>query len=308
MSCFLDRADAGRQLAARLKQYAGRGDVVVLALPRGGVPVGFEVAQALGAPLDVFVVRKLGVPGHEELAMGAVASGGTRVLNRDVIDQLGIPARVVEHATERARIEVERSEQTYRGERPMVDVKGRVAIIVDDGLATGSSMRAAAAALRAGGPARLVVAVPVAAPQTCAELRQWVDDLVCVLRPDPFYAVGLWYADFSQTTDADVWRIMERHHQQQEEAAMYGTITELVPDRGFGFITDQDGREYFFQRTALMGIDYEDLTAGERVEFLPRPPEPGDEHGEHPRAVSIRIAEQEVPALDHERLSRQETA
>jgi putative phosphoribosyl transferase len=218
---FRDRADAGRQLAASLKEYAGRPDVLVLALPRGGVPVGFEVAQALGAPLDVFLVRKLGVPGHEELAMGAVASGGTRVLNPDVVDTLGIPPDVIEAVAAREQAALAQRELAYRGDRPPADVRGKTVVLVDDGLATGSTMRAAAAALRQRGPARLVVGVPVAAAQTCYELRLEVDEITCVITPEPFYAVGLWYQDFSQTTDQEVRELLARAaaaHEQRRGA------------------------------------------------------------------------------------------
>jgi putative phosphoribosyl transferase len=205
---FSDRADAGRRLAAQLTPYAGRSDVLVLALPRGGVPVAAEVACALQAPLDVFLVRKLGVPGHEELAMGAVASGGVRVLNHDVVEELEIPARVIEQVTERELRELDRREREYRGPRAPVNVAGRTVIVVDDGLATGSSMRAAAAALVRQAPARLVIAVPIAARATCDALRTEVDEIVCVMTPDPFYAVGLWYQDFRQTTDEEVRRLL----------------------------------------------------------------------------------------------------
>ena len=205
---FRDRADAGRQLAGRLGVYAGRDDVRVLGLPRGGVPVAAEVARSLGAPLDVFLVRKLGVPGHEELAMGAIASGGVRVLNDDVVRALHIPASEIERATARAAAELRRREGLYRGDRPPVDVRNRTVILVDDGLATGSTMRAAAAALRRLEPARTVVAVPVAAPETCATLRREVDEVVGVLLPETFYAVGAWYEDFAQTTDAEVRRCL----------------------------------------------------------------------------------------------------
>ena len=201
---YRDRSDAGRALAAKLEAYANQPDVLVLALPRGGVPVAFEVADALGAPLDVFLVRKLGVPGYEELAMGAIASGDIRVLNEDVVGALEIPAEAIEAATARERDELERRERAYRGDRPPVDVRGRTVILVDDGLATGSTMRAAAAALGAREPARLVVAVPVASADTCDDLRQEVDDVVCTQTPEPFFAVGLWYEDFSQTTDDEV--------------------------------------------------------------------------------------------------------
>jgi putative phosphoribosyl transferase len=207
---FRDRADAGRQLAARLMDYANRPDVLVLALPRGGVPVAFEVAQALGAPLDVFLVRKLGLPGHEELAMGAIASGGVVVHNSEVVDMLGIPDDVIETVAAQERLELERREQAYRDDRPAPDVRGKTVILVDDGLATGTTMRAAAAALREQGPDRIVVAVPTAAPETCEEFRDEVDDIICAITPEPFYAVGLWYQDFSQTTDDEVRGLLAR--------------------------------------------------------------------------------------------------
>jgi predicted phosphoribosyltransferase len=201
---FRDRADAGRQLLSKLAAYRDRADVLVLGLPRGGIPVGYEVARGLGSPLDVFVVRKLGVPGQEELAMGAIATGGVRVVNRDVVDALNIPPDVLDRAAAEERRELERREQSYRGDRPEPDVKGRTVILVDDGLATGSTMRAAVAALRQQGPARIVVAVPVAAPSSCAELRREVEEVVCFATPEPFMAVGRFYDDFSQTTDEEV--------------------------------------------------------------------------------------------------------
>src|SRR5205823_5949301 len=202
--------DAGRALARRLAQYAGRGDVLVLALPRGGVPVGYQVAEGLGAPLDVFLVGKLGVPGQEALAMGAIASGGICVLNEQVVHALGLPTAVIDRAIEEQEREMARRARAYRGDRPMPDVRGRSVILVDDGLATGSTMRAAAAALRELEPARIVVAVPVAAEPTCVELRREVDEVVCVTTPDPFYAVGLWYDEFTQTTDEEVRRLFEQ--------------------------------------------------------------------------------------------------
>ena len=201
---FLDRAEAGRELAAQLAGYGGRDDVLVLALPRGGVPVGYEVARALGAPLDVFIVRKLGVPGHEELAMGALASGGVRVLNETVVEQLRIPGQVIDAVARREQAELERREREYRDGRPSPEVRGRTVILVDDGVATGATMRAAAEALRRLEPARIVVAVPVAAGETCDEFRDRVDDVVCTLTPEPFWGVGMWYRDFEQTTDEEV--------------------------------------------------------------------------------------------------------
>jgi len=209
-TAFRDRIEAGQLLAARLSAYAGRSDVLVLALPRGGVPVAYEVARALEAPLDVFVVRKLGVPGHEELAMGAIASGGVCVLNDEVVQALRIPRRVIEAVAARELRELQRRERSYRRNRPAPAVSGRTVILVDDGLATGSTMRAAVAALRRLGPGRIIVAVPTAAPSTCEEFRHEADECVCDMTPDPFYAVGLWYEDFSQTTDDEVRDILKK--------------------------------------------------------------------------------------------------
>lgn len=205
---FRDRADAGRVLAQRLTGYANRADVLVLALPRGGVPVAFEVAEALDVPLDIFIVRKLGVPGHEELAMGALATGGVRVVNDDVVSQLGLSDAVIDAVAVQEEKELERRERAYRGARAAPDVRGRTVILVDDGLATGATMRAAAAALRKQQPARLIVAVPVAASQTCDDLRTEVDEIVCGATPEPFLGVGRWYRDFSQTTDEEVRRLL----------------------------------------------------------------------------------------------------
>jgi predicted phosphoribosyltransferase len=210
---FRDRKEAGRQLASRLTKYANRPDVIVLALPRGGVPVAYEVAKQIGAPLEVFLVRKLGVPGYEELAMGAIASGGVRVINEDLVRQLQIPGKVIEAVAAEEQCELERRERAYRDDRPPPDVKGRTVILIDDGLATGSTMRAAAAALRGLGPARIVVAVPVSAPETCDEIREEVDEVVCAVTPEPFRGVGLWYKDFSQTTDEEVRELLERARQ-----------------------------------------------------------------------------------------------
>lgn len=205
---FCDRSEAGRLLATKLLAYAGEPDVVVLGLPRGGVPVAFEVAQILAAPLDVFLARKLGVPGHEELAMGAVASGGVRVLNHDVVDRLGIAPEEIDAVVAREVAELARREQLYRGGRPPPEVDGRTVILVDDGLATGATMRAAIAALRQLGPARIVVAVPTAARDICAELKNQADDVICYMTPEPFFAVGRWYEDFGQTTDREVGALL----------------------------------------------------------------------------------------------------
>jgi len=207
---FRDRAEAGRLLAELLRDYAGGDDVLVLALPRGGVPVGYEVAKALGVPLDVFVVRKLGVPGHEEFAMGAIASGGLAVLNRDAIQQLRIGEAEVPRAIAAEMRELQRREAAYRGDRDPPELEGKTVILVDDGLATGSTMRAAALAVRQRNPARIVVAVPVAAAETCDEFRDVVDEVICGAMPRPFQAVGLWYEDFSQTSDEEVRELLER--------------------------------------------------------------------------------------------------
>jgi predicted phosphoribosyltransferase len=207
---FRDRSDAGRQLAARLTHYANHDDVIVLALPRGGVPVGFEVAEALSAPLDVFLVRKLGVPGHEELAMGAIASGGVRVLNDQVVRTLRPSEAVIEQIEAKERQELQRRELEYRRDRPPLDVTGKTVILVDDGLATGSTMRAAVAALRRLDPARIVVTAPVGAADTCAGFETVADEAICVHEPEPFYGVGMWYDDFSQTTDEEVRELLAR--------------------------------------------------------------------------------------------------
>ena len=205
---FQDRTDAGRQLAEELLSYAGRDDAIVLALPRGGVPVAFEVAQRLGVPLDVFVVRKLGVPGHEELAMGAIASGGIRVLNEDVLYVLPDAQSIVEMVTAIEREELQRRERDYRGDRPAPEVRGRTVILVDDGLATGATMRAAAAALRQQGAAKIIVAVPVGAPSTCHEIKSVADAVVCLQTPGSFMGVGQYYEDFSQTSDEEVRELL----------------------------------------------------------------------------------------------------
>ena len=207
---FKDRSDAGRFLADKLAAYANRPGVLVLALPRGGVPVGYEVARALKAPLDVFIVRKLGVPGHEELAMGAVATGGVRALNESVVRGLGIPDYVIDAVASWEQQELERRARIYRGDRPAPDVHGKTVILVDDGLATGATMHAAVKALKQQQPARIVVAVPTAAPETCEEMKSEADEVICAITPQPFYAVGLWYEDFSQITDEEVRELLAR--------------------------------------------------------------------------------------------------
>jgi erythromycin esterase-like protein/predicted phosphoribosyltransferase len=205
---FRDRIDAGRQLAAKLAKFANQSDVIVLGLPRGGIPVASEVAARLKAPLDVFLVRKLGVPGHPELAMGAIAEGGVQVLSRDLIHDLGIPHRLVEEVAVRERLELERRDALYRGDRRAAPVEGRTVILVDDGLATGSTMEAAIRALRQRHPARIVVAVPVGARDTCDRLARTADEVICLATPEPFNAVGLWYQEFSQTSDDEVRRLL----------------------------------------------------------------------------------------------------
>ena len=216
---FRDRIEAGQRLAEKLTTYANRPDVLVLALPRGGVPVAYEVARALHAPLDILVVRKLGVPGYEELAMGAIASGGIYVLNPSVVEGFKIPKTIVQATAQRELEEVHRRELEYRGSRPLPRIEGRTVILVDDGLATGSTMHAAVRVLRAEKAARVVVAVPVGAEETCANFRDEVDEIVCAATPVPFRAVGLWYDDFSQTSDEEVRELLRQAWQHEPTAA-----------------------------------------------------------------------------------------
>jgi putative phosphoribosyl transferase len=207
---FVDRRDAGRVLALGLAKYANRDDVIVLALPRGGVPVAYEVASALGAPMDVFLVRKLGTPGHRELAMGAIASGGVRVLNDDVVRWYGIPEAAIERVAREEEQELQRRERAYRDDLPAPDLANRTVILIDDGLATGSTMRAAAQAMRLHHPSRVVIAVPVGAPQTCTELAAVADEVICARMPEPFSAVGQWYLNFNQTGDEEVRDLLQK--------------------------------------------------------------------------------------------------
>lgn len=219
---FSDRREAGRFLAGKLAEYRGRSDLIVFGLPRGGVPVAYEVAMALEAPLDVFVVRKIGAPDQPELGMGAIASGGVRVLNRGVIDALGIARRQIEAVAAEEQGELERREREYRDNRPFPQVAGQIAILVDDGLATGSTMRAAVAALRQHGPGKIIVAVPTSAAETCEQLRGQADEVVCATTPEPFVAVGAWYEDFSQTSDDEVRRLLASAADRFVDAAERG--------------------------------------------------------------------------------------
>lgn len=235
---FQNRTEAGQQLAIRLKAYTDRPEVIVLGLPRGGVPVAYEVAKALHSPLDICLVRKLGVPGHKELAMGAIASGGVRILNYDVISWLGITGKTIDEVAARELKELQRRDRTYRGNRPQLDVRNRIVILVDDGIATGSTMQAAISLLKPQNPSYLVVAVPVAPPETCKALRTVVDDVVCLITPETFYAIGLWYEDFSQTTDEEVHELLAtstpKHHaipgatHLLEEAGTLEQVSELA--------------------------------------------------------------------------------
>ncbi len=216
MRRFLDRAEAGRDLARALSAYSGRRDLAVLALPRGGVPVGYEVARFLESPLDVFVVRKLGVPGQEELAFGAVASGGVRILNDGIVRSAGIDEGAIEAASAAQRRELERLERDLRGGRALFDVRGRTVILVDDGLATGATMLAAVSAARSLGPVRVIAAVPVGSAEACEKVSASADELVCLAAPDPFFAVGAWYFDFTQTTDAEVHELLLRAGRRED--------------------------------------------------------------------------------------------
>ncbi len=210
MALYKDRVDAGKKLAKELSKYANRSDVLILALPRGGVPVAFEVAKELNVKMDVFIVRKLGVPGNEELAIGAISSDNIRVLNEDVVRSFQIPERVINMVAENELRELERRERAYRGDRPKPEISGSTVILIDDGLATGATMRAAAAALKIKNPAKIVVAVPTGAPDTCELFRREVDEVICVATPEPFYGVGAWYGNFSQTTDEEVCDLLNK--------------------------------------------------------------------------------------------------
>jgi putative phosphoribosyl transferase len=216
---FLDRREAGVELASKLRQYAGRNDVVVLALPRGGVPVAFEVAESLDAPLDIFLVRKLGMPGHPEYAMGAIASGGVRVISEEVVRAYDIPKSAIDIIAHKEQEELERREREYRRGAALTDLRDRIVILVDDGLATGSTMKAAVQAVRQHGPARVVVAVPLGAPSTCEEFADVTDETVCARTPEPFSAVGQWYRDFSQTTDEEVQTLLRMHAMRLQAGA-----------------------------------------------------------------------------------------
>jgi predicted phosphoribosyltransferase len=218
-----NRREAGQLLARRLSSYVDDHGVIVLALPRGGVPVAYEVARALHAPLDVFIVRKLGVPGHEELAMGAVASGGVRVVNDHVVMGLRIPGEAIDRVAARELQELDRREHAYRGGRPLPDLAKRTVILVDDGLATGTTMQAALMALRNLRPARIVVAVPVASEDACERIRGLADEVVCMATPEPFHAVGIWYADFTQTTDDEVRELLADAQQDERSSSSWPT-------------------------------------------------------------------------------------
>jgi putative phosphoribosyl transferase len=256
---FRDRAEAGRLLGERLSEYAGRGDVVVLGLPRGGVPVAREVALALAAPLDVFLVRKLGFPGQPELAMGAIASGGTRVLNEQLVRELRLGDELIERVAEREGAELVRREQAYRGDRPPPDLRGRTVVLVDDGLATGATMRAAVAAVRSRGPHRIVVAVPTAPPPALDELRPEVDELVCLIAPDPFHAVGLWYEDFREISDEDVRRLLAFPREEQVDAGgAEGNLVVPVGARGLVLFAHGSGSSRFSPRNRYVAGVLED--------------------------------------------------
>jgi len=230
MTRFEDRFDAGRFLAQQLKHHAGKPNVTVLALPRGGVPVAFEIARALGAPLDVFVVRKLGAPGYEELAMGAIATGGVRVFNEEVIQHLGVSESWIEASIQEQQEELQRREEAYRGDRAPVEIENHTVILVDDGLATGASMRAAVRALRLRHPAAITVAVPIGSRDTCDQFRAQVEEVVCARTPEPFHAVGAWYRNFTQTTDEEVRDLLNRaaHEQRVRRVREHNQAAQLA--------------------------------------------------------------------------------
>ncbi len=226
---FRDRHEAGLRLAETLQSYGNRADVIVLALPRGGVPVGYEIATRLGVPLDLLVVRKLGVPGHEELAMGAIASGGVEIVEPRLLDRLGISERALARVVGRERAELARRERLFRGERPPLEIAGKTVIVVDDGLATGATMVAAVQSLRSRHPARIVVAVPVASRETCDAFRALVDQVICLVTPEPFRAVGIWYDDFSQTSDTEVRELLDRAREQPTRAGVTPSVGTATP-------------------------------------------------------------------------------
>lgn len=215
MKEYEDRYRAGKILARELQGYVNQSDTLVLALPRGGVPVAYEVALALSLPLDVFMVRKLGVPGHEELAMGAISTGGYRVFNQDIIESLGISKSTIEAAIAEQQQELQRRERVYRGSHPVPEIKGKTIILVDDGIATGATIRVALKALQHQNPTKLIVAVPVASPNTCDELAEMADEVICPLQPEDLRAVGVWYRDFSQTTDKEVIDLLEKANRRK---------------------------------------------------------------------------------------------
>ncbi|HIK43937.1 MAG TPA: phosphoribosyltransferase [Leptolyngbyaceae cyanobacterium M65_K2018_010] len=229
---FNDRTEAGRLLATQLGDYAQRPNVLVLALPRGGVPVAFEVARALQVPLDICLVRKLGVPGHSELAMGAIASGGVRVLNYDVVSSLGISSRTIDEVAAKELRELQRRDRAYRGDRPPPVIQDQMVILIDDGIATGATMRAAIAVLKSQHPQQIIVAIPVAPAETCQVLRQEVDRVVCLATPAPFYAIGLWYDNFAQTTDEEVCGLLARQYEAvRQTPSASAPMTELGGNR-----------------------------------------------------------------------------
>jgi putative phosphoribosyl transferase len=290
---FRDRKEAGRLLAERLAGYRERDGLLVLGLPRGGVPVAAEVARALGAPLDVFLVRKLGFPGQEELAMGAIASGGARALNEELLRSAPLPPEVIEEVAAREEVELRRRELLYRGERPPLDPAGRTLILVDDGVATGSSMRAAVAALRTLGAEQIVVAVPVAPPQTCEILAREADEVVCLRTPRPFYAVGLWYSDFSEVTDEQVRDLLATFARGTVErpfsfaaggATLEGSIAEPAGARGIVLFAHGSGSSRFSPRNHLVASTLQERgLATVLVDLLTAEEEEADRRGAHLR-------------------------